>query len=204
MTLDFGGADDVCHEWLQHHGTDGGDPVHRAEDGVLHRALRISVAADVARFNGQLPLRNMNHGADFDGTDMTFDIVKGAPFRWTRLSTTNITGTVHWLGQYLILTNVNAAAYGGHAQGHAFFDFGPTGYGCDFNFALNVMPTLMPKNFHWIYRMRKRTWSRGSCPATWRLPAGREPGAHGTAAVTRNCATDFYGTSRSSDFCRPR
>jgi len=70
---------------------------------------------------------------------MTFDIVKGAPFRWTKISTTNITGTVHWLGQYLILTNVNAAFYGGEAHGHAFFDFGPEGYGCDFNFMVDAM-----------------------------------------------------------------
>jgi hypothetical protein len=90
------------------------------------------------RVNGQLPLRDMNRGNDFDGTDLTFEIVRGAPFRWTKLSTTNITGTVHWLGQYLILTNVNAAFYGGNAQGHAFFDFGPSGYGCDFNFWVNT------------------------------------------------------------------
>ncbi|HTB82010.1 MAG TPA: AsmA-like C-terminal region-containing protein [Candidatus Sulfotelmatobacter sp.] len=92
-----------------------------------------------ARVNGQLPLRAMNRGRDFDGTDMTFEIVKGAPFRWTKLSTTNITGTVHWLGQYLILTNVSAAFYGGDAHGHAYFDFGPEGYGCDFNFTVDAM-----------------------------------------------------------------
>jgi AsmA-like C-terminal region len=92
----------------------------------------------VARVNGQLPLRDMNRGHDFDGTDMTFDIVGGAPFRWTKISTTNITGTVHWLGQYLILTNVNAAFYDGKAKGRAFFDFGPEGYGCDFNFAVEA------------------------------------------------------------------
>jgi hypothetical protein len=92
-----------------------------------------------ARVNGQLPLRDMNHGHDFDGTDMTFEIVRGAPFRWTKLNTTNITGTVHWLGQYLILTNVNAECYGGKAQGNALFDFGPTNYGCDFNFSVDAM-----------------------------------------------------------------
>jgi hypothetical protein len=98
-----------------------------------------------ARVNGQLPLRNMNRGRDFDGTDMTFEIVQGAPFRWSKISTTNITGTVHWLGQYLILTNVAASFYGGEANGHAFFDFGPDGYGCDFNFTVDAMDVDMKK-----------------------------------------------------------
>ncbi|HEY5043297.1 MAG TPA: AsmA-like C-terminal region-containing protein [Verrucomicrobiae bacterium] len=91
-----------------------------------------------ARVNGQLPLREMNSGHDLDGTDMRFDIIRGAPFRWSKLQTTNITGTIHWLGQFLILTNVAAAFYGGQGGGYAFFDFRPVGYGCDFNFGVAV------------------------------------------------------------------
>jgi len=103
-----------------------------------------------ARVNGQLPLHDMNGGHDLDGTDMTFDIIRGAPFRWTRLQTTNITGTVHWLGQELVLTNLAAAFYGGAADGGAYFDFRPVDYGCDFNFGFaltNVDARLLAADF---------------------------------------------------------
>ena len=97
------------------------------------------LAPPTVRVHGQLPLRDLNRGPDFIGTDMTFDIVKGAPFRWTKLSTTNITGTVHWTGQELTLTNVALSFYGGEAAGGAYFNFMPTGYDCDFGF--NVAAT---------------------------------------------------------------
>jgi hypothetical protein len=90
------------------------------------------------RVHGQLPLRDINSGHDLDGTDMTFDIVRGAPFRWTKIQSTNITGTVHWLGQSLVLTNIAAAVYGGTGEGYASFDFRPVGYGCNFNFGVAV------------------------------------------------------------------
>ena len=86
------------------------------------------------RVSGQLPLRGVNNGRDLAGTDLSFDIIQGVPFRWTRLQTTNITGTIHWLGQALVLTNLAAAFYGGEAGGSAYFDFRPVDYGCDFNF----------------------------------------------------------------------
>jgi len=86
--------------------------------------------------NGRLPLRDINHGRDLAGTDLKFDIIQGAPFRWTKIQTTNVTGTVHWLGQELILTNIAAAFYGGDGAGFAYFDFRPVGYGCDFNFGV--------------------------------------------------------------------
>lgn len=88
-----------------------------------------------ARVNGQLPLRDISHGrGDLDGTDMTFEILRGGPFQWSKLSTTNITGTVRWTGQELCLTNVVADFYSGKAAGNAHFDFRPVGYDCDFQF----------------------------------------------------------------------
>lgn len=95
------------------------------------------LAAPTVRINGQLPLKQLNRGPDFDGTDMNFEIVRGTPFRWTKLNSTNITGTVRWLGQYLVLTNVAGEFYGGAARGGAFFDFRPS-YGCDFRFDVVV------------------------------------------------------------------
>ena len=94
------------------------------------------LAPPLARTHGQLPLRDINRGSDLDGTDLTFEILQPAQFRWTKLQTTNITGTVRWLGQYLVLTNLAANFYGGDAAGSAYFDFRSTNYGCDFNFAV--------------------------------------------------------------------
>jgi len=91
-----------------------------------------------ARVHGQLPLRDLNNGRDLKGTDMTFEIIRGTPFRWTKLTTTNIIGTVHWLGQELILTNITTDFYGGSGSGYAYFDFRPAGYGCDFNFGFEA------------------------------------------------------------------
>ena len=92
----------------------------------------------LARTHGQLPLRDINRGSDLDGTDLTFEILQPARFRWTKLQTTNITGTVRWLGQYLVLTNLAANFYGGDGAGGAYFDFRATNYGCNFNFAVAV------------------------------------------------------------------
>ncbi len=87
-----------------------------------------------ARVHGQLPLRDISGGRDLAGTDLEFDIIRGAPFRWTKLRSANTTGIIHWQGQLLVLTNLAAEFYGGAAGGFAYFDFRPVGYGCDFNF----------------------------------------------------------------------
>jgi len=92
------------------------------------------LAPPTVRAAGRLPLRDINGGHDLAGTDLRFDIIQGAPFRWTKVQTTNVTGTIHWLGQELVLSNLVATFYGGAASGGAYFDFHPEGYGCDFNF----------------------------------------------------------------------
>jgi hypothetical protein len=91
-----------------------------------------------ARVNGQLPLRDMNGGRDMADVDMTFDIVKGAPFEWMKFKTTNITGTIHWQGQTLVVTNVAAAFYGGNGNGFADFDFRVPHEGADYEFTVNA------------------------------------------------------------------
>ena len=92
----------------------------------------------LARVNGRVPLRDMNGGRDLDDADMQFDIFQGVPFRWTKLQTTNIIGTIHWLGQTLILTNVVANIYGGTGNGYAYFDFRPKHKGADYQFLITV------------------------------------------------------------------
>jgi hypothetical protein len=91
-----------------------------------------------ARVNGQIPLADLHGGPEMEAVDMRFDIIKGAPFAWMRLKTTNIVGTIHWRGQTLQLTNLVAAFYGGTADGHADFDFRVPHDGGDYNFAVNV------------------------------------------------------------------
>ena len=84
------------------------------------------------RVNGCAPLRGT------DGADLSFDIIKGAPFQWLKLKTPFIAGTVHWRGQALILTNVAVALYGGSGKGFANFDFHAPHEGADYQFAVNV------------------------------------------------------------------
>jgi hypothetical protein len=91
-----------------------------------------------ARVNGCLPLREMNSPQDTEGTDMSFEIVEGAPLHWLKLKTPAITGTIHWLGGSLILTNVQSAFYGGTAAGRAYFDFRVPHEGADYDFTLTV------------------------------------------------------------------
>jgi len=91
-----------------------------------------------ARVNGQVPLHDMNGGRDMADVDLRFDVIKGAPFEWLKLKTTNIVGTIHWQRQILILTNVTAAFYGGNGNGFADFDFRVPHEGADFQFTVNV------------------------------------------------------------------
>jgi hypothetical protein len=88
--------------------------------------------------NGCVPLREMNGPRDTDGADLRFDIVRGGPFQWLKLRTPDITGTIHWLGGSLILTNVQAAFYGGTGNGRAFFDFQVPHPGADYDFSVSV------------------------------------------------------------------
>ena len=88
--------------------------------------------------NGRVPLRDVSSMRDLDGADVVLDVVKGRQFQWLRLKTPRITGTVHWLGETLLLTNIAAEFYGGDGNGFADFDFSPPHPGADYHFAFNV------------------------------------------------------------------
>jgi hypothetical protein len=90
------------------------------------------------RVNGQIPLGDMHGGPEMAAVNMRFDFIKGAPFQWRRLRTPDIVGTLFWRGQTLLVTNVTAPFYGGHAAGSAYFDFRVPHEGADFNFAVDV------------------------------------------------------------------
>jgi hypothetical protein len=89
-----------------------------------------------ARVNGRIPLRDMSAGSDMADVDMRFDVIKGAPFEWMKFRTTNITGTIRWQGQTLLVTNVVAAFYGGSGNGFTYFDFHVPHEGADYDFAV--------------------------------------------------------------------
>ena len=69
-----------------------------------------------ARVNGQIPLGDLHGGPEMAAVDMRFDVIKGGPFEWLRLKTTNIVGTLHWRGQTLLLTNVGGGVLRRHRQ----------------------------------------------------------------------------------------
>ncbi len=81
--------------------------------------------------NGFVPLK------DRDMADLTF-AVDGGQFEWWKFRVPRIAGTVHWLNDALILTNVQSEFYWGNATGHAFFELNQDRPGTDFNFAVNV------------------------------------------------------------------
>jgi hypothetical protein len=87
---------------------------------------------------GCVPLHDINGVRDVDDADLRFDIVGGVPFQCLRLRASRITGTVHWLGQTLVLTNIAAELYGGSGDGFANFDFRVPHEGADYQFTVAV------------------------------------------------------------------
>ena len=90
------------------------------------------------RVNGQILLGGMNGGPEMAKVDMRFDIIKGAPFQWTKLKSANLAGTVFWRGQSLQLSNVAGEFCGGKVNGAAYFDFRVPHDGGDYNFNVNL------------------------------------------------------------------
>jgi hypothetical protein len=82
------------------------------------------------RVQGIIPM----HGED--QADLHFDL-DGGPFNWWKFRLPHISGHVHWAGESLSLSDVQADFYGGKAAGAAKFDFRPQ-KGTDFLFALGV------------------------------------------------------------------
>jgi len=87
---------------------------------------------------GCVPLRDMNGVRDVDGADLRFDVVGGVPFHCLKLRAARVTGTIHWLGETLVLTNIAAELYGGAGNGFANFDFRVPHDGADYQFTAAV------------------------------------------------------------------
>lgn len=84
---------------------------------------------------GAIPLRGE------EGADLHF-YLDGGPFHWWKFNLPSISGHVHWEGLRLSLSEMNAAFYGGHANGGAEFAF-PRGGPAEFHFALTTTNTLL-------------------------------------------------------------
>jgi hypothetical protein len=91
-----------------------------------------------ARVNGCAPLRDVQEMDPMDDADLTFVILKPTPFRWHDLRSQGGTGTIHWQGQQLVLTNIVGETYGGQGKGSAHFYFHLGRPDADFNFTLAV------------------------------------------------------------------
>jgi hypothetical protein len=69
--------------------------------------------------------------------------VEGGAFQWWKFNVPRISGKLHWLGDDLLLNDLQTDFYGGRATGLASFDLGP-GKGTDFSFHAIVTNA----NFH--------------------------------------------------------
>lgn len=88
--------------------------------------------------NGCAPLRDVNGVRDIDDADLTFDVMHGEQFSCLKFHAKNVTGTIHWLGETLILTNIVAELYNGSGNGFAVFDFSVPHEGAEFYFKAGV------------------------------------------------------------------
>jgi len=87
---------------------------------------------------GCVPLHDINGVHDVDDADLSFNIVGGVPFQCLKLRAARVTGTVHWLGETLVLTNIAAELYGGSGTGGANFDFRVPHEGADYQYTVAV------------------------------------------------------------------
>lgn len=89
----------------------------------------------LARVEGTIPLRGEA------GADLRFHL-SGGPFHWWRFNVSHVAGDLHWLGESLLMTDIQADLYQGAASGWATFDFRPKP-GANFQFALTTTNTLL-------------------------------------------------------------
>jgi len=96
------------------------------------------LAPPLVRVNGSTPIVSINNAHDAQYADLTFEIMRGVPFHWSKLLTTNVTATIRWFQQSLTLSNIVADLYAGHGEGGGYLDFRPVTHDCDFNFSMAV------------------------------------------------------------------
>ena len=139
MSADGVGADFVSELVFLTNGFSTGEPMFIARAIGPHVARAIEpyrfTQPPFAHVQGTIPM----HGET--GADLHFDL-DGGPFEWWQFRVPHIAGHVHWLGQNVTLSNVQADFYGGQAAGSARFAFKP-GEPTDYQFALATTNTLL-------------------------------------------------------------
>ena len=92
--------------------------------------------APAVRVTGSIPFR------EGDTTDLHFDIT-GGPFRWSFFHLPQVTGSIHWVTNQLVITNLDSAFHGGRLVGGLNFDFAPKS-SADFGFNLAFTNASLP------------------------------------------------------------
>ncbi|NBV21373.1 MAG: hypothetical protein EBS05_05550 [Proteobacteria bacterium] len=92
--------------------------------------------APMVRVNGSIPFHEGNT------TDLHFDIA-GGPFRWSFFHLPQVTGTIHWVTNRLLISNLDGAFHGGRLAGDLNFDFTPR-RSADFGFSLAFTNASLP------------------------------------------------------------
>lgn len=92
--------------------------------------------APAVRVHGSVPFR------EAESTDLHFDIV-GGPFRWSFFHLPQVRGSVHWVTNRLVITNLAGAFHGGGIQGGLNFDF-VARHSADFGFSLAFTNASLP------------------------------------------------------------
>jgi len=117
-----------------------------AEPLVIARGIGPQTGATLERYHFRQPPRvRVNGFAPLHGSheaDLYFE-VEGGEFETWRFTTPRIAALVHWMGDTLELTNVQADFCGGSVAGFAHFDFS-VAQGAQFGFSAEVTDASLP------------------------------------------------------------
>ena len=92
--------------------------------------------APTVRVHGEIPFR------ESETTDLHFDIV-GGPFRWSFFHLPQVTASLHWVTNRIVITNLDSTFHGGRLVGGLNFDFTPKS-SADFGFNLAFTNASLP------------------------------------------------------------
>ena len=92
--------------------------------------------APTLRVHGEIPFR------ESETTDLHFE-VEGGPFRWSFFHLPQVTASLHWVTNRLVITNLDGAFHGGRLGGDINFDFTPKS-SADFGFNLAFTNASLP------------------------------------------------------------
>ena len=92
--------------------------------------------APTLRVHGEIPFR------ESETTDLHFEI-EGGPFRWSFFHLPQVTASLHWVTNRIVITNLDGAFHGGRLVGGLNFDLTPKS-SADFGFNLAFTNASLP------------------------------------------------------------